>query len=75
MRTEPLLLSDLMIAIQKLPNPEKFQGGDNVSVSILDSLTKEIRHLLFRKRIFIREEKENYYWSLWTDIAINEVKK
>lgn len=73
MRDIPLLLTDFMRAIEKLPDPNLFKGPSEISIVIKDSITELDRHLLFfRKAAVVKKgEEPTPFWTLWQNIAVN----
>lgn len=72
---EPILLSELVKVVEKLPkNPEKFPP-DSASVDFIDPVTKKKRFLIFLKKKAIisenGEQVEKTFWTTWQEIAID----
>lgn len=63
------MLKDLLVAVNKLPNPEEFPVS-YISVTIFDSLLLQDKDYLFRRQEFVNKEGTQKYWVLWQPIAI-----
>lgn len=62
MRNQPILDTDLVSKLLKtLPNPEALPDMELIT-SYQDSLTKEERKVVFQKRTFMNNGKEEKYW-------------
>ncbi len=75
MRSIPLLITDFIRAIEKLPNLETWEGPDEVSVTVMDGITKMNRHILFQKKKALvnpEDTEETPFWVCWQTIAIDQ---
>jgi len=74
MKDIPILITDLMRAFEKLPDPKLFKGPHEIIITIKDSVTSMDRHILFRRRevMMKHDDKEAVpYWTLWQNVAVD----
>ena len=75
MKNIPLLLTDFMRLIEKLPDPGIWQGPSEISLPIKDSITKLDRHILFIKReafIDVDDTEPTPFWTCNQHLAIDQ---
>lgn len=74
MRNQPVLDTDLIKQLLKaLPDPEMLPDLELI-VPYQDALTKEERKIVFQKRTFMNNGKEEKYWVSMLFLASKGVK-